>query len=153
MGDAQRADARLASAGESDDLSVLLLDILESRNDFQDDYYTWTSPSEQARRIRETLDHEADRIRELFPPPSPPVLFDPRWRTADVVQLAQALQGMPPAAFEKGEGLLGIQALADALEDAGCRHPGILRHCRATADHDPECWVLAMVLGLDDVTP
>jgi hypothetical protein len=40
--------------------------------------------------------------------------------------------------------LLGI--LADALEDAGCDHAGILTHLRSPGPHAPGCWALDLLL-------
>jgi hypothetical protein len=37
--------------------------------------------------------------------------------------------------------------LADALQDAGCAHDGVLTHCRdATAPHARGCWVVDLLL-------
>jgi hypothetical protein len=37
--------------------------------------------------------------------------------------------------------------LADALEDAGCREPVVIEHCRITEGHFRGCWVLDLLLG------
>jgi hypothetical protein len=37
--------------------------------------------------------------------------------------------------------------LADALEEAGCDHEGILLHCREPGTHVRGCWVVDLVLG------
>jgi hypothetical protein len=37
--------------------------------------------------------------------------------------------------------------LADALEEAGCTEPDILRHCREGGDHFRGCWVVDLLLG------
>jgi hypothetical protein len=152
---AEVADKVLATAEASEDLSALLLEALTRHNDneFQDDSYTWgVAAEERGRRIAATLRLQADRIRELFPPPCPAVLFDPQWRSPDVLQLARALHERQPGTSE-GEGHpSAMLMLADALEEAGCRQPWALRHCRAPVEHDSQCWVIALVLGLDDGT-
>jgi hypothetical protein len=37
--------------------------------------------------------------------------------------------------------------LADALQDAGCDHAGILSHCRQPGEHVRGCWCLDLILG------
>lgn len=43
----------------------------------------------------------------------------------------------------------GMPILADALEDAGCCHEGLLVHCREDRKHVRGCWVVDMLLGKD----
>src|SRR5262249_31778390 len=45
------------------------------------------------------------------------------------------------AAFDR------MPILADALEDAGCDNSIILDHCRHAENHEPACWVLALILS------
>jgi hypothetical protein len=40
-----------------------------------------------------------------------------------------------------------LPVLADALEEAGCRDPDILVHCRQPGLHDGGCWVTDMLLA------
>lgn len=75
------------------------------------------------------------------PPPPPaaptPAGPDPNWLTSDVVALARAIRD------DGAAGLLPI--LADALEDAGCDDPAVLRHCREHVS-PPASWVVEMIL-------
>jgi hypothetical protein len=83
--------------------------------------------------------HQAILLRDIFGNPFRPVTFDPRWRTTDVVGVAQAIY--EDRAFER------LPILADALMDAGCDHDDILAHCRSDGPHVRGCWVVDLVLG------
>ena len=63
-------------------------------------------------------------LRDIFGNPFRPVTFDPRWRTSDVVGLAQAIYD--DKAFER------MPILADALMDAGCEEEQIIGTAAAT---------------------
>ena len=43
--------------------------------------------------------------------------------------------------------LTGCQALADAVEVAGCHDADILAHSRGPGPHVQGCWVLDLLLG------
>jgi hypothetical protein len=79
-------------------------------------------------------------LREIFGNPFHPVVFNPAWRTSDVVSLARQM-------YESRDfGAMPI--LADALQDAGCDNTDILNHCRDTSlTHVRGCWVVDMLLG------
>jgi hypothetical protein len=66
-------------------------------------------------------------LRDIFGNPYRPVTIDPRWRTSDVVGLAQATYD--DKAFER------MPILADALMDAGCEDEQIIGHCRGDGPH------------------
>ncbi len=72
--------------------------------------------------------------------PTPPVTFDPAWRTTAALQLARQM-------YESRDfGLMPI--LADALQDAGCEDDAVLSHCRdPNGVHVRGCWVVDLVLG------
>jgi hypothetical protein len=78
-------------------------------------------------------------IRDLFGNPFCPVTFDRRWRTSDVLGLAQAIY--EDRVFER------LPILADALMDAGCENEDIIAHCRSDGPHVRGCWVVDLVLG------
>ena len=78
-------------------------------------------------------------LRDVFPNPSRPVGFDPRWRTPDVTGLAGGIY--EDRAFDR------LPLLADALMDAGCDADAVLAHCRSTGPHVRGCWVVDLVLG------
>ena len=77
-------------------------------------------------------------LRDVLGNPFRPAVFDPRWRTADVVGLARgvyderALDRMP--------------LLADALMDAGCADEQVIGHCRSAGPHVRGCWVVDLIL-------
>jgi hypothetical protein len=78
-------------------------------------------------------------LRDIFGNPFRPVTFDPRWRTSDVVGLAQAIYD--DKAFER------MPILADALMDAGCEDEQVIGHCRGDGPYVRGCWVVDLVLG------
>ena len=62
------------------------------------------------------------------------------WRTGAAVGLARAMY--LSGSFDR------LPILADALEEAGCDVPEVLRHCRDdSAPHVRGCWVVDLVLG------
>ncbi len=77
-------------------------------------------------------------IRDLFGNPFRPVTVDPGWRSPTVMAVAGAL-------YEERR-LQDLPVLADALEEAGCADPDILRHCRGPGPHALGCWVVDLLL-------
>jgi hypothetical protein len=71
--------------------------------------------------------------------PAHPVPFDLRWRTSDVMGVADAIYD------EKA--FVRLPILADALMDAGCEEEQIISHCRSNGPHVRGCWVVDLVLG------
>jgi hypothetical protein len=72
-------------------------------------------------------------------------MFDPAWlewnggtvwKIAASVQVSHRFEDLP--------------ILADALEEAGCADGRILRHLRERMEHGPRCWVLRLLLALED---
>ena len=82
--------------------------------------------------------HSVQIRREIFGNPFRHVAFDPRWRTADVVDLAQAIYDS--RSFNR------LSVLGDALIDAGCEDEQIVAHCRSEGPHVRGCWVVDLVL-------
>ncbi|MCI0638405.1 MAG: hypothetical protein L0Y72_23850 [Gemmataceae bacterium] len=72
---------------------------------------------------------QCHRLREIFGNTFRPVAVDPAWRSAAVVQLAQAIYDEREFDF--------MPNLADALEEAGCHNDEILSHCRGTLTPNP----------------
>ena len=68
-----------------------------------------------------------------------PVVVAPAWLTPTVVSLTQGIY--EERAFDR------LPILADALQDAGCDHAGVLAHCRADGPHARGCWVVDALLG------
>jgi uncharacterized protein (TIGR02996 family) len=81
---------------------------------------------------------QSDLLREVLGNPFVPVRFEPKWRTAEVLELAGAIYDK--LSFEK------MPALADALKRAGCANPRILKHCMRKPTHVRGCWVLDLIL-------
>jgi hypothetical protein len=65
--------------------------------------------------------------------------FNPDWRTENVTTLAKGI--LVDYAFDR------FPILADALEEAGCNDPILLKHCRECTKHQHSCWVLTCVSG------
>jgi hypothetical protein len=89
---------------------------------------------------------QAALLRDIVGNPFQPVVFNPAWRTPDVMSIAQSgyLERLLPA------GLLDIvrlAVLADALEDAGCNDAVILNHLRGPAPHVRGCWAVDLLLA------
>ena len=85
-------------------------------------------------------------IREVVGNPFHPVSFDPAWRTANVVALAQAIyeeRELPSGRLDRTR----LAILADALLDAGCESDDILAHCRSEGPHVRGCWVIDLIMG------
>jgi hypothetical protein len=81
----------------------------------------------------------AELLREVFGNPRRPCVLDPRWLTANVVDLARVIY------LERSFDRLPI--LADALMDAGCENEAILGHCRSGDVHVRGCWVVDLLFG------
>ena len=78
-------------------------------------------------------------VRDIFGNPHRRVIFNPRWRTIDVLGVAHAIY--EERAFER------MPILADALMDAGCGDELVIEHCRGNGPHVRGCWVVDLVLG------
>jgi hypothetical protein len=81
-------------------------------------------------------------LRDLFANPfrRPPAV-EPAWLAWDggaVRKLAQAI-------YDGGR-FADLPVLADALEEAGCDSPEVLRHCRGGGGHVRGCWLLDLLL-------
>jgi hypothetical protein len=70
--------------------------------------------------------------------PAQAAAFAAPWRTETAVLLARGV--VADEAFDR------LPVLADALEEAGCDDPLVLRHCRECRQHTAHCWVLSDVL-------
>ena len=92
------------------------------------------------RVFSEAREHQAELVRDIFPPPgyAPPPL--PDWRTDTVLALARQMD-------ETGD-FSAVPILADALQDAGCSDELMLSRCRAPSGlHSRGNWVVDLVLG------
>jgi hypothetical protein len=72
------------------------------------------------------------------------IIFDPawlKWNGGTVRLIAESIR-----AFRT---YVDLPILADALEEAGCQDVRILRHLREPMIHDSGCWVLRLLLALD----
>jgi len=78
-------------------------------------------------------------VRDIFGNPFRPLICKPEWQTTAVQELAQAIYNQRE--FES------LPALADELENAGCKTRSMLDHCRRPGRHVRGCWVLDTILG------
>jgi hypothetical protein len=92
-------------------------------------------------RCRQVFD-VTNYLRDLFgPAPFGPAGAGPAWRPSGeglVMRMARAI------AWERDYASMPI--LADALEEAGCTDPAILRHCRREEGHVRGCWLIDWLL-------
>ena len=88
-------------------------------------------------------------IRDIFGNPFRAAVFDPGWRTSDVVSLAESAYGerYPPRSELENDRLA---ILSDALEEAGCDAVALLDHLRSLGPHVRGCWGVDLVLGKTD---
>lgn len=87
-----------------------------------------------------TRAHQAELVRDIFPPPGPAPALNSDWRTSTAVALARQMD-------ETGE-FSAVPILADALQDAGCDNDLVLDRCRAPSGiHCRGNWVVDLVLG------
>jgi hypothetical protein len=86
---------------------------------------------------------QCDLLREVFGNPFRPSAVDPvwlAWEGGTVRRLAEAVY--------EGRTFEQLPILADALEEAGCTHAGLLAHCRQQPGaHVRGCWVTDLILG------
>jgi hypothetical protein len=87
-------------------------------------------------------------VHEVFGNPYRAVAAEPHWLAANGGAVRKLAQGIhEDADFDR----MGI--LADALEDAGCAHEDLLRHCREEPcehhHHVRGCWAVDLLRGLD----
>jgi hypothetical protein len=81
-----------------------------------------------------------DLLRCIAGNPFRPVTLDPVWLTTDVVAMARGMY--------EARDFSAMLILADALQDAGCEHAGVLDHCRDPhGSHVRGCWVVDLLLG------
>ena len=94
----------------------------------------WNTAFAQAR------EHQAELVRDIFPPPGYTPSLRPEWRTSTVVAIARQMD-------DTGD-FSAVPILADALQDAGCNNELILDRCRAESGiHSRGNWVVDLVLG------
>jgi hypothetical protein len=99
----------------------------------------WQNGPHDPRTASESASVQAEVVRDIFGNPFRPVNFDPGWRTADVLGLANGIY--EDRAFDR------LPLLADALMDAGCDDDQVIGHCRSPGPHSRGCWVVDLVLG------
>ncbi|MDB5309075.1 MAG: hypothetical protein JWO38_3277 [Gemmataceae bacterium] len=91
-----------------------------------------------AREVADVLGRALDPVGCLLRPTTA-LALDPAQLTTTVAALARVVARAGPVDL--------FPILADALEDAGCADPVVLRHCRGPGPHVPGCWVLGLILG------
>jgi hypothetical protein len=80
----------------------------------------------------------AELVRDIFGNPFRKPVFDPSWRTSDVVAVARVI--------DETQGFGDLPFLCDALEEAGCADDEILNHGRGPGEHVRGCWLVDLVL-------
>jgi hypothetical protein len=78
-------------------------------------------------------------LRDLFGNPFRPVVSEPAWATREVIAIATEVY--------QADEFRHTGVLADALEDAGCAEPELLRHLRGRGPHFRGCWAVDLVVG------
>jgi hypothetical protein len=82
----------------------------------------------------------------MFGNPFRPATRSPACLTPQVVALVHASyehRDLPSGTLDPAR----LAVLADALEEAGCDNPDILKHLRGPGPHVRGCWVLDLLLG------
>jgi hypothetical protein len=82
-----------------------------------------------------------DLFRDVFGNPYRAPNLHQFWLAAEVKSLAQLIYDQ--RAFFR------MYELAESLEEAGCRDPELLDHCRSREIHVKGCWVVDLLLGKD----
>ncbi len=111
----------------------------------------WAIPLEQKAADLAFLDfqkRQCEVVREIVGNPFQPMLVRrPEWFTGEVMQLAQSVYKKRQ---ENGAlDTLGLLALADALQEAGCDYPALDQHLRqrSLAGHFRGCWAVDYIRG------
>lgn len=85
------------------------------------------------------IDRHVAVYRDLFGNPYRPVAFDQECQTPEIQSLANRIY--TEWAFDR------MPELAVLLEEAGCREPAVLEHCRNQGEHFRGCWVIDLLTG------
>ncbi len=92
--------------------------------------------------ILELREQQCEDLREVIGNPLAVVVVRTEWLAWEGgIVRRMALEIYEERAFDR------LPVLADALEDAGCAHDGLLRHCREMRAHRLGCWALDKLLG------
>jgi hypothetical protein len=110
-----------------------IIDLVSKKHPYN--YYA-PSPNRNAYPLRR---EQVALLREVVGDPFTPPRFDPRWRTPDVVTLAESIA--QEGSFED------LPILADPVEEAGCDDQSLLEHLRTPGRHVLGCWALELVRG------
>jgi hypothetical protein len=131
---------------EEEDLAVgaELLDCARTR--LYDPKGLASGAAEKVRRLAANQDEEARAQRHLYNDIIGPPLWKPEGmgdvRGSSAVRdlvLVLNRQRLPDP--------LGMLALSDALEEAGCTNEEMLNHCRSDGVHHRGCWVIEELIG------
>jgi hypothetical protein len=102
----------------------------------------WAAADASVRRNPKVKSRQIAVLRDVFADPFRPLAVDPAWLSWNDGTVDQIARGVyDDRAFDR------LPVLADALEEAGCRDPAILGHCRRPGAHVRGCRVLDLLLG------
>jgi hypothetical protein len=99
-----------------------------------------------SRRVASNEEEETRAQRHLYND----IIGPPFWVPEDMGQARhdQAVREMAFALDRTRDiDALGVLALADALEEAGCTNEEMLDHCRSSEQHHRGCWVIEELTG------
>jgi hypothetical protein len=85
-------------------------------------------------------------LREVTGNPFRTGTFEPNWRTATILALADTAYSerhLPSGHLDPAR----LAVLSDALEEAGCTDADILSHLRSPGPHVRGCWAVDLILG------
>jgi hypothetical protein len=105
-------------------------------------------PPDREKWIKVEQQQQIVLLRDITGDPFRAVAIHPAWLAYENGTIAKLAQ----AAYDERQlpsGLLDpirLAVLADALEEAGCKHDELLRHLRGPGEHVRGCWLLDLLL-------
>jgi hypothetical protein len=111
--------------------------------------WAWAKPRGSVCTLKRPI--RATLLREIFGNPFRPAVLPEglwTWQGGTLPRLAQAAydeQHLPTGLLDANH----LAVLADALADAGCTDPAILRHLRDSGEHMRGCWLVDLLLAKD----
>lgn len=104
-----------------------------------DDFHEWDDGTAAADELHREESQQLKLLTDIIGNPFRPETVAPRYLSATVVSLARAI-------YDERQ-FQNLPILADALEDAGCDHAVLMRHCREPGVHARGCWAIDAILA------